>query len=234
LEAGGLAVLVSLVPSAEFGAEPLRENLNDLAWLERVARAHEAVLDATLAGQTIVPLRMCTLYETAENARQALRRERASFVEALTALDGRLEWGVKVSIDAGSLIEAGHGDAAGPAAEQSERGEGSTYMLRRRSERAAREAASSLARTVADDVVARLQDGAISATTHPAQNRDLSGHRGEMVLNASCLVERSRTEELRELVAELEDRYRDLGAMIELSGPWPPYNFIPADGPDAL
>jgi hypothetical protein len=236
LEAGGLAVLVSRVPSTQFGAEPLRENLNDLAWLERAARAHEAVLDATLAGQTIVPLRMCTVYETAESARQTLRRERASFVEALTSLDGRLEWAVKVSIHAGSLIEAvqGSDDAGGPAAEHAERGEGSTYMRRRRSERAAREAASSLARSVADDVLARLQDWAISATTHPAQNRDLSGHMGEMVLNAACLVERSRTEELRELVAELEDRYRDRGAMIELSGPWPPYNFIPADGADAL
>jgi hypothetical protein len=235
LEAGGLAVLVSRVPSAEFGAAPLRENLNDLAWLERVARAHEAVLDAALAGQTIVPLRMCTLYETAENARQALRRERASFVEALTALDGRLEWGVKVSIDAGSLIDAvqASADVGGAAPERVERGEGSTYMLRRRSERAAREAASSLARSVADDVHARLQDWAISTTIHPAQNRDLSGHTGEMVLNAACLVERSRTGELRELVAELEYRYRDLGATIELSGPWPPYNFIPADGPDA-
>jgi hypothetical protein len=236
LQAGDLAMLVSRVPSAEFGAEPLSGNLNDLAWLERVARAHEAVLDATLAERTIVPLRMCTLYETAESARRALQRERASFIKALTALDGRLEWAVKVSIDAGRLIEAveGSGDVGGPAAEHAERGEGSTYMRRRRSERAAREAASSLARSVADDVLARLQDWAISATTHPAQNRDLSGHRGEMVLNAACLVERSQTEELRELVAELEDRYRDLGALIELTGPWPPYNFIPAGSPDAV
>ena len=236
LEAGGLAMLVSRVPSAEFGAESLLGNLNDLAWLERVARAHEAVLDVTLAESTIVPLRMCTLYETTESARRGLRRERASFVKALTALHGRLEWGVKVSIDAERLIEAvqGNGYVGGPAAENADRGEGSTYMLRRQSERAAREAASSLARTVADDVLARLQDWAISTTTNPAQNRDLSGHKGEMVLNAACLVERSQTAELRELVAALEDRHRDLGAMIELSGPWPPYNFISAAGPDAL
>ena len=46
------AALVSRVPLAEFGAEPLRENLNDLAWLERVARAHEEVLERALHAST--------------------------------------------------------------------------------------------------------------------------------------------------------------------------------------
>ena len=40
--------------------------------------------------------------------------------------------------------------------------------------------------------------------------------------------------ELRELVAELEERHRPLGARIELTGPWPPYNFVPGGGTTAL
>lgn len=236
LEAGGLAVLVSRVPRAEFGAEPLRANLNELAWLERVARAHEAVLDLTLAESTIVPLRMCTLYETGEGARRMLEQERGSLVEALSALDDRFEWAVKVLVDAQRLIDVVQaGDEGGDAqAKSDERGEGSTYMLRRRSERAVREAAASMARSVADEVHARLQDWAMDAAARPPQNRDLSGHSGEMVLNSAYLVERSRTDELRELVAELQERHAGLGVTIELTGPWPPYNFIPGGGGAAL
>ncbi len=239
LEAGGLAVLVSRVPSAEFGAEPLRHNLNDLAWLERVARAHETVLDRTLVQSTIVPLRMCTIYETGDSVRRMLEQERASFFEALSALDDRFEWAVKVLIDSRRLLDAVHADddnSEGGDAQvgAQERGEGSSYMLRRRSERAARESAATIARSVADDVHGCLGDWAIDATSRPPQNRDLSGHSGEMVLNAAYLVQRSRTDELRGLVAELEDRHRGLGVTIELTGPWPPYNFIPGDGAAAL
>ena len=79
---------------------------------------------------------------------------------------------------------------------------------------------------VAEQVHARFQDWTIDAVTLPAQNRDLSGHEGDMLLNAAYLVEADRVEELRELVAELEARYRELGAHIELTGPWPPYNFV--------
>ena len=165
-----------------------------------------------------------------------LEQERASFVEALSALEDRFEWAVKVLVDSQRLVDAvqSSDEGGGAEAESEERGEGSTYMLRRRSERAAREAAASMARSVADDVHARLQDWAIDAISRPPQNRDLSGHSGEMVLNGACLVQRSRTDELRALVAELENRHRGLGVMIELTGPWPPYNFIPGGGAAAL
>ena len=70
VEADGLAVLVSRVPLAEFGEDALRRNLNDLDWLERVAREHETVLEKALAGGTIVPLRICTIFSD-ERGRRA-------------------------------------------------------------------------------------------------------------------------------------------------------------------
>jgi hypothetical protein len=233
VDAGALAALVSRVPRAEFAAEPLRRNLNDLAWLERVAREHEAVLDATLAVSTIVPLRMCTLYEAPGGVREMLERERAAFTDALDALDGRLEWAVKVLVDRERLMEAAR-PAVDREPDREGRGEGGAYMQRRRLERAGREAAAALASDVAEQVHARLQDWAIDATTQPPQNRELSGHEGEMVLNAAYLVERERTDELRQIVAELEDHHRELGVRIELTGPWPPYNFVSGGGAAAL
>jgi gas vesicle protein GvpL/GvpF len=48
-----------------------------------------------------------------------------------------------------------------------------------------------------------------------------------MLLNAAYLVEADRIDELRDLVSDLELRHEHLGARIELTGPWPPYNFVP-------
>ncbi|MFL5826112.1 MAG: GvpL/GvpF family gas vesicle protein [Thermoleophilaceae bacterium] len=237
VEAAGLAALVSLVPGAEFGAEPLRGNLNDLAWLERVARAHEAVLERTLGMSTIVPLRLCTLYESESSVQQMLERERDSFVEALDALSGRQEWGVKVLVDPDKLAaeaRANSDEAAALEQELSARGGGGAYMLRRRLERHLRELSDALAREVAEHVHARLQDWAIDAVTRPPQNRDLSGHEGEMLLNAAYLVEADRVGELGDLVAELEAHHSNVGVRVELTGPWPPYNFVPGGGAEAI
>jgi hypothetical protein len=226
--AGGLAALVSRVPAAHFATEPLTRNLNDLVWLERIARGHEAVLDAALAQATIVPLRMCTIFESEAGVREMLARRRESLTVALGALEGRLEWSVKVLIDRERLMDAARPES-GEAEEAAPSGEGGAYLRQRRSERGAREAASRLAADTAQQVHARLQDWTIDARTRPPQNRELSGHEGEMVLNAAYLVERERTEELHRLIAELEAHHRGLGARIELSGPWPPYNFVSTD-----
>lgn len=229
VEAAGLAALVSNVPADEFGEDPLRENLNDLAWLERVARAHEAVLDDALASATIVPLRLCTLYESQQSVREMLAREREAFAHALEFLNGREEWAAKVLIDPERLAGEAQAAAKGDA-EPSIPGAGGAYLLGRRREREVRQASAALAAQVAERVHSVLEDSALEAVKRPPQNRDLSGHEGEMVLNAAYLVEKDRVDELRSLASELEAEHARYGARVELTGPWPPYNFVPGGG----
>jgi Gas vesicle synthesis protein GvpL/GvpF len=230
VEARGLAAVVSRVPLSEFGAAPLRENLNDLGWLERVARGHESVLERVLAGSTIVPLRLCTIYESEQGVRDMLEREHDSLAEALDALAGRQEWGVKLIADEDRLAEEARSRSSEATALEDEldaRSGGGAYMLRRRLERHVREAVDSLGTDLADEVHAELQQRTRAAVVLPPQNPELSGHEGRMLLNAAYLVDSEQVGGLRDLVAELEDRHRALGARIELTGPWPPYNFLP-------
>ena len=223
VEHGGLAALVQRVPLAEFGEEPLRRKLNDIAQLEALARAHEAVLERAIRQATIVPLRLCTIFADEAAVRRMLEREREPLEAALETLAGREEWAVKLLVDRAALeAAAAQGEEAVPSAP----GSGAAYMLQRRVERERREAADQIAAELAEDVHARLQDWAAGAVLNPPQNRELSGHEGEMLLNAAYLVETAKVPQLRELVAELQDRHRALAARIELSGPFPPYNFI--------
>lgn len=231
--AGGLAALVSRVPARDFAAEPLRENLNDIEWLERVARAHEDVLERALAVSTIVPLRLCTLYENQDGVRRMLQDEHETLAAALEQLDGRQEWGVKVLVDPDALAREAR-DRSAEARDHEEdlagQSAGGAYMLRRRLERHVREVADALAADVVEDVHGRLRSGSVDAVTRPPQNRDLSGHEGEMLLNAAYLVDADRLDALRDHVTELQARHRDLGVRIDLTGPWPPYNFVPGGG----
>jgi hypothetical protein len=225
----GLAALVSSVPMSEFGTEALARNLNELEWLERVARAHETVLEEALATATIVPLRLCTIYRDAEGVRRMLRDERAELERALAQLDGREEWGVKLLVDRAALQAAARERSS--AADELERQldgsrEGEAYMLRRKLERELRQAADRLGEELAEDVHARLQDWADAAVLNAPQNRELSGHEGEMLLNGSYLVASAKVASLRKLVHELGERHQALGIRIELTGPWPPYNFV--------
>jgi hypothetical protein len=230
VEAGRLTAFVSRVPLSEFGEEPLRRNLNDFPWLERIARRHEAVLEAGIASATVVPLRMCTIFADEESVARMLEEQQAAFSGALDALDGREEWAVKVLVDRPTLEAAARATdpALAPQAGVAE-GSGAAYFGQRRVERQLRETAERIAADLAEDVHLRVSARAVGAVVNRPQNRRLSGHEGDMVLNGAYLVDRDRAGELPALVAELRSRHERLGARVELSGPLPPFNFaVPA------
>ncbi|MBB4662241.1 GvpL/GvpF family gas vesicle protein [Conexibacter arvalis] len=112
----GLRALASRVPLSEFGEEPLRRNLEDLAWVERTARAHDAVLARTLACDAVVPLRMFTIFAGEPQVRAMLADERAALTAALRRLRGHAEWSVKARVDERRLEAVLRGEGGAGAA----------------------------------------------------------------------------------------------------------------------
>ena len=210
-EADGLAALVRDVALSEYGEEPLREHLEDIEWLETAARRHETVLDAVAAVTTVIPLRLCTIYRSEAAVRDMLRAERAELREALGRLAGRTEWGVKAFRTA-PVAEAEVSSVSGEA-----------YMERRRVEAAERRRSEERADAEVAEAFARLAELAVEALANPLQTRELSGRSEEMVLNGVFLIEDAGEERFRAAVHAL-DASSDLA--FELTGPWPPYNFV--------
>lgn len=235
--AGSTFALVSDVPRAEFGEDALRRNLNDLQWLAEVARDHEAVLEQVLQETTIVPLRLCTIFESDAGVERMLEQEHDALANALAVLSGREEWGVKLLVDKSTLtrvVEETSGEAAALRAEMEGKTEAGAYLSRRRLERLVREGADQLAAAAADDLKAMLATRVLDVVTRPPQNPELSGHTGAMLLNAACLVDQGDVARLRGVASDFEAHYAQLGAHVELTGPWPPYNFVPGSDTAAV
>ncbi|MFI7638538.1 GvpL/GvpF family gas vesicle protein [Nonomuraea sp. NPDC049400] len=113
----GLVAYVSTVPLAEFGEEPLRRSLEDLDWLSVTARAHDRVVEAVAAATPTAPVRLVTVYAGDDQVRDLLERRRDDFLEVLSRVTGRREWGVKAYVSQGAASpEARNGDegAASP------------------------------------------------------------------------------------------------------------------------
>ena len=210
---GALAAVTSEVPLDVFGADALQAGLEDLARVEELARAHERVVEAAMAfAGTVVPFRLCTIYAGAEQVRDMLRAEHATFADALERVDGAAEFGVKAYA---RPVATTTGDAD----------TGTSYLQRRREAREAAESAWEGVGMAVEDVHARLAEQAAATSLGRPQDRRLTGHEGSMVLNASYLVPDERVDRFRALVAELADRHGADGLELELTGPWPPYHF---------
>jgi hypothetical protein len=210
---GDLAVLATAVPADEYRAGELERRLEDLPTLGRLARAHDAVLEAALAAGDVIPFRLCTMFATPRAIEDMLAAERDRFSTALARLRGTAEWGVKAF-----AARAAEPVAAGPPAS------GTEYLARRRQQRAAAEAGRDAVVDTASEIHAALADRSVSAFVGRPQDRRLSGRDAEMVLNGAYLVRRADAGAFAALVEALDDRHADLE--LELTGPWPPYHFV--------
>lgn len=224
---GPLAAVISRVPLAEFEEDELRGHLSDIEWVERVARAHEAVLDDLCARTVVVPMRMCTVYRSDDNLRSMLGREEVNLRSALEFLEGKIEWGVKVVAQGDQ--EGRPPDAAAAADDARAASSGADYMARRRARRDEQAETESLQAEAAAEIHESLGALAHDGLLNPIQASELPGQAGRIVMNGVYLVERENAEAFHREVRELEERFARLGLELLESGPWPPYNFVPGD-----
>jgi Gas vesicle synthesis protein GvpL/GvpF len=220
-----LGAVVSRVHLGEFGSEPLKRNLEDLDWLARVARAHNAVLDRLLVCEAVVPLRLCTIFAGMDGVRDTLEGEHGALLDMLGRVRGHTEWSVTVvGAESAGSTQASVCDGGGEAAP----GEapGHAFFARRRLQRTARERARAVIECAVEEIDERLRVQASAATRLRSQDRRLSGRPGEMLLNAAYLVERLGVAAFVAVAEELAASHREIGLTLEVNGPFAPYSFV--------
>jgi hypothetical protein len=221
ISAAGLAAVSSDVPFDEFSESALRENLEDLRWLEATATAHHRVIDHFAQVQPLVPMRLATVYSEDASVR-AMLDERAPDIRAvLQRTTSCQEWGVKVY--AAEPPTASAAAAQDGSRSRAASGSGADYLRRRRDELAARADSQRDAHASAEQIYATLAQHAVASRVHPPQSPKLSGATAAMLLNAAYLVRRATNGEFATAVQRTAAQYP--GMQLQLTGPWPPYSF---------
>lgn len=219
VRSGELAAIVSSVDAEEFGEEALRKNLEDLQWLERIARGHNQVVAGLAARASVAPLGLATIYFNDDRVRATLAEQADVFVEVLDRISGRAEWGVKAYADLNNPALQ-----AKPATDlEDQETPGAAYLRELRERRESRVNAEQMALELAGEVHAELAALAHASRVHPPQNRQLAAYEGLMVLNCSYLVDDTAADEFASAVRSAADKRPAL--KVELTGPWPPYSF---------
>ena len=209
-----VAAVVSAVSADRFSAAALRENLEDLQWLEGIARAHNTVVSELARRRPVAPVRLATVFVNDENVRDLLRIRAQEFLGALDRVRGHCEWAVKGFLVTDTINTPPPDPTEGLSP-------GRSYLERRRAEREGNAQLRQRAAAEADSVHRRLGDLTAASKRYPLQDRRLTGYQDEMVLNAAYLVPEGEPTELRRAVRDSQSSYLRL----ELAGPWAPYSF---------
>ena len=209
-----LWVVHAEVPLDQYGPGPLEVSLKDLDWVSRIALAHEAVVEhfAALAGVTVIPMKLFTMFSNVERALAGMRGQRAELKRVFARLAGCEEWGVRVL----------RSERQKPATATARPSTGTAFLAARKRARDEARTAMLAAATAADAVYASLAEIA-------AEHRRRTGEAPGVVaplLDAAFLVPTRRRARFQSAAQKVARQVSETGAQMTLTGPWPPYNFV--------
>jgi hypothetical protein len=163
-------------------------------------------------------MRLVTILDDDDSVRTRIRNLYAELSAALTRVDGRHEWSVKVYVPR---------EAPSEPVGSSRPSSGAAYLQRKR-EQATRRRSSSEQHLQSADEIHQTLSGYVAATrVLPPQDPQLTGRTDTMILNGAYLVPDQDADGFQALVTRLDDVYPRLE--FEVKGPWPPYSFATLD-----
>jgi hypothetical protein len=222
VEHRGLQAVVCDVDLAEFGEEPVRQNLEQLPWVERVARTHDSVVRAVAAQATVAPLRLITVCLDDESVVRRLEQWETPLRAALERVEGCREWSVKAYV-------GGETTAASDAAEDQVT-TGTAYLQRKRQQNDRRLQVDRENAETAEALHVALAGRSRASRLLAPQDPQLTGRRDRMILNGAYLVAMGDEPTFQAAVDDLVGRHP--GASLEVAGPWAPYSFAVLEIPD--
>jgi len=222
-----LAALTSKVPRATYSEENLAEQLTDATWTAIRAMRHETVVEFVAKRATVIPLRFGTIYLERGGVEQMLASKSRELESIIEQLRGREEWGVNVYYDRAVLLS--NIISVSPVlrdlvqrAEQAPPGQ--SYLMQKKIETLKIDEA----RTAVNRIVDQIEHTLTSQTDDARRLRILkveTTEHGELKAKFAFLVKRAAFEEFRDAAERLAQEHQSAGVRLELTGPWPVYNF---------
>jgi len=234
LEAGEAAAVFSTVSLREFTGDAAPDGAQDPQWLIPRACRHQQVVEEVMRAGPVLPVRFGTLFSSGEILEKFLVERSGEVACVLDRLSDKEEWAVKGFVDFGRAQEWLR--ASDPVLAEYRRrlpeAPGARYFQQKRLDVKTEEAARLWRRAAIDQVRALLAPHAVDECPLRPRPRNLTGCDADMIFNAAYLLLRSDIDTFREQVARVGATYAAQGLTLEVSGPWPPYNFCPSLGED--
>jgi hypothetical protein len=215
---GDLWMVKADVPLERYGPGPLEASLRDFDRVAAVALAHEAVVEyvARMQGAAVIPMKLFTMFSTEERAAAEMRRRKRALDRVFDRIAGCEEWGVRVLRREGGATPA---RVARPRT-------GTAFLAARKQ---ARDESTRVARAASEAADAAF--ASLSALARDGRRRtgDDAGTQAPL-LDAAFLVPSRTRARFHAAAARIAKDVQDSGARMTLTGPWPPYNFVSAEG----
>jgi hypothetical protein len=224
-----LCSVIGEVRREEFCGPEAELHMQQLCWVAPRAVRHEAVIEEVMAHSPVLPARFGTLFSSVRTLTEFVDRHRETITLFLERVADHGEWSVKGWFDRKQAQPAVMSASLTAQQEQlSTLPPGTRHFagqrLRRDIEMELCVWLEQIGRHIATDLTSYASDFRECAVAPAAHSESGIAE----VLNWAFLLPKLAIGPFQEYVERANLNYQSQGLRLELSGPWPPFRFVPA------
>ncbi len=228
---GDIGAVLSEVSLKEFCGEAAEARLQDLTWLGPRVGRHETVVEEAMRHSPVLPVRFATLYTSADSLKEFVLQHRATIAEFFSEIRDQQEWAVKGLLVRTRAREAMRSASRLPAETSlPSASPGVRYFQEKRIETGINKQLNLWLKEACQRAAAELQSLAGGFRERKILGQGGAEDGAEAVLNWAFLLPLAGVADFRMRVERLNSEHVSRGLSLWLTGPWPPYSFVPALG----
>jgi hypothetical protein len=220
---GETRAVYSQVELGEFLGESAEAHLQDLAWLGPKVFRHEAVIERFMSQSPVLPACFATLFSSLDSLEQFVLEHRNAIAGFFSELGTKQEWAVKGLPDRAGALDA----AIHPEMVQLASSPGTRYFQEKRIKVQVEREFNQRLKEFCRRAAAALGTHAGGFRERKVLNPAIGGTEAAVVLNWAFLIPLGKLQDFRGCLQQLNNDKAFPNLTLTLSGPWPPYSFVP-------
>jgi len=224
-----LCAVLSQVAVEEFCGPEAEQRMQQLAWVGPRAFRHEAVIEEVMAQSAVLPLRFGTLFSSLPALREFMEAHSQAIGEFLRRVAGHGEWSVKGILDRRRAEQRVLSLCLSAQQEHlAAMSDGMRYFVEQRIRNNAQKELNCWLDHTSQRLARELAGQAVEFRECQVVGRQGGEQGAEEVLNWAFLLPCSDVLGFRQHIDRVNADLGGQGLRLELSGPWPPFRFVPA------
>ncbi len=227
-EFSDISAIVSHVPLSEFVGEEAELRLQDIEWVAPRAVNHQRAIEKISELSPILPAQFGVLFSSRDNLEKFVCDNQLEILEFLSMASDKNELGVKVYWESlrakRRLMET---QFAGRLAQLTTLSSGARYFKEKQLHSEIEKNSTERLRNLMVKISTILSNISHSSRKRKVVIDDSSEEGRQIVANWAFLVEKARSDEFLSMVNDLNSNFSEDGISLRISGPWPPYSFVP-------
>jgi len=201
-----LEAVVSDVSLEEFASEEIQKKAQeDLKWIKEKAIAHEKVIEEVMRRNdkvlSLIPMRFGAIFKDLTSLEEALKKDYSKIKEVLERIQGRQEWSVKIYIKDKKIFEQVIKNKNKAIKEKKKEiaslPEGMAYFMEEELKEVISSEVDKELNNVVEGIFESLSNQAEASVKSKILEKELTGRREPMVLNAAYLVSEEKIEDFK-------------------------------------